>query len=1284
VDGSEPTGASSLYSEPLVISATTTLSARAFHPDYPDSGVASGAYVIDDYLVPPTLDPSGGSYRLALDVQVSCANTGVVVHYRTDGEAATVDDPAVVCGGSIHVDHTASISVISARGASTSDVGWTNFRISGDVSVGAHRRLLLRPDGTVWEWPEDADLAAVGLSDVIAIAAGGTHNLALKADGTVWAWGENDEGQLGNGTNDASATPVQVNVVTGVTAIAAGAQHSMALGTEDGVPRVWAWGAGANGELGDGASTASSLPVPVSGIANPVAIACGEHHSMALTQDGVVWVWGNGEAGQIGDGSTSSSAVPVAVTLASAATRIAAGDTQSLTILDDATLRGWGLGWGPSPVVAHTCDYSDGEGEGGDGGFCSPLDLTSVQDADAGASHVLVRQTDRFTSWAPPIANDFAPLDAFVDPSDPVVHFSTAGNFNLAATETGTVWSWMQGEAPSLVANISGPPLPLPPVLSPPPGRYYSEQTVTVAMPSGDATMYYTTDGREPTEASAVLTSGSNLAIDRNTSLRILSSQDGRTARLSDATYLLQVMTPTIDAVSSTADQPFSVVVHVTTPDAVVHYSFTGIPSEDDPSVPSDGSISVTPPAQLFLLGTRTAWTPSELATAIYTYGVSAPRLQPPGGRYTGPITVMLTSATAGSTIWYSIDGGLEQAIPSGSTIVVDRSQVVTALARREGLPDSALTTESYRFGLPAPTLLAERVGGDESSLYLRGATVVTGGVVRCTFDGSDPNVTSADCRRARAVDQSVVVRARTFKLGWDPSPIAEQPFSVAAPAVTAPMIALESGTYPSTRQVRVSVETPGAVIHYTTNGATPTTSDPVIASGDTVAVDRSLVLKARAWAGSDVSVTAGADYLISGAITVGNKTALALKTDGTIWGFGVNNFGQLGGVPSNGSLTPQQADIDSVVALATGTAHSVAVRADGSVWSWGANDAGQLGIGDMTVSASTSPVAIAVNDAIDVAVSGVSAALDATGHVWVWGQVYPWMTPEDRAVRSAPFRVDGQQCARLYGGNGLICVDVAGAAWWWDDSTRTFVPDPFADGLLGQVQDALLLAEGDIIGATASGGVRRPNVPSSLLLSDDVLTGQDGVAYRDWNQPDRRQASLEAELTVAVARSAMVGADGALWRWGSNDWGQVGDGTTIDRPDATRVAGLSLFGGTWLLEDADGDGLTNLLELYYRTDPYDRDTNGDGVSDGGSVAMGRDPVSVDLDGDGVSNAVELKNGTDPLRPDTDGDGVPDGTDTFPLDPTRSTPGTPAPDDHTPPDITLTSPAGAVLISSVP
>src|SRR5205823_208038 len=129
-----------------------------------------------------------------------------------------------------------------------------------------------------------------GLSGVTAIAAGGLHSLALKSDGTVWAWGYNAYGALGNGTAISSSTPVQVSGLSGVTALAGGYGHSLAL-KSDGTVR--AWGYNYYGELGNGTAFNDSLtPVQVSGLSGVTAIAGGEFHSLALKSVGTVSAWG--------------------------------------------------------------------------------------------------------------------------------------------------------------------------------------------------------------------------------------------------------------------------------------------------------------------------------------------------------------------------------------------------------------------------------------------------------------------------------------------------------------------------------------------------------------------------------------------------------------------------------------------------------------------------------------------------------------------------------------------------------------------------------------------------------------------------------------------------------------------------------------------------------------------------------------------------------------------------------------------------------------------------------
>ncbi len=158
---------------------------------------------------------------------------------------------------------------------------------------------------------------------MIAVAAGSNHSLALLSDGKVMAWGSNEEGQLGNGTTTNSDVPVVVKEaggkeLTGVTAIAAGGWSSFARLSNG---TVMAWGSNSEGQLGDATTANSDVAVPVKesaaktakALSGVTAIAAGGEHTLALLSDGKVMAWGDDEYGELGDGKTTKSDIPVTV-----------------------------------------------------------------------------------------------------------------------------------------------------------------------------------------------------------------------------------------------------------------------------------------------------------------------------------------------------------------------------------------------------------------------------------------------------------------------------------------------------------------------------------------------------------------------------------------------------------------------------------------------------------------------------------------------------------------------------------------------------------------------------------------------------------------------------------------------------------------------------------------------------------------------------------------------------------------------------------------------------------
>lgn len=153
---------------------------------------------------------------------------------------------------------------------------------------------------------------------VTAIAAGQYHSVALLEDGSVYSWGFNDHGQLGHGTRANALQPLPVTLSQKASRIAAGGSHSLAQ-LQDG--KLFAWGNGASGQLGDGARLDRLAPVPVLGYGTgPIegeaveSLAAGMSHSVAFFSSGRAATWGDNAFGQLGNGTTNGSDLPVSVT----------------------------------------------------------------------------------------------------------------------------------------------------------------------------------------------------------------------------------------------------------------------------------------------------------------------------------------------------------------------------------------------------------------------------------------------------------------------------------------------------------------------------------------------------------------------------------------------------------------------------------------------------------------------------------------------------------------------------------------------------------------------------------------------------------------------------------------------------------------------------------------------------------------------------------------------------------------------------------------------------------
>ena len=337
--------------------------------------------------------------------------------------------------------------------------------------------LALRSDGTVWAWggngsgglgngtrmDSEFPVQVLNLANVVALAAGGRnvgsgYGLALTSDGMVWAWGCNEWGQLGNGSTEDSTVPVRVVGLNQVVSIAAGPGSSWAI-TNDGV--VWGWGLWGSYFPGH---PSSAIPVQIDELPDVMAVAHGGIHSLALRNNRTVVAWGSNNTGQLGDGTCTDRATPVDVLELVDVVAIAAGrfwgtssyEGHSLALSADATVWAWGANDGGAL----------GNGDWGESAFSSiPLpvmDLTNVRKVAAGANTSYALKADGTVWWwgehieyVHDVEYEFRiePVPVQVSGLTDVVDIAVGDYHILVLKKDGTVWAWGWGGDGSLLGN---------------------------------------------------------------------------------------------------------------------------------------------------------------------------------------------------------------------------------------------------------------------------------------------------------------------------------------------------------------------------------------------------------------------------------------------------------------------------------------------------------------------------------------------------------------------------------------------------------------------------------------------------------------------------------------------------------------------------------------------------------------------------------------------------------------------------------------------------------------
>ena len=243
--------------------------------------------------------------------------------------------------------------------------------------------------------------------------------------------------------------------------------------------------------------------------------------------------------------------------------------------------------------------------------------------------------------------------------------------------------------------------------------------------------------------------------------------------------------------------------------------------------------------------------------------------------------------------------------------------------------------------------------------------------------------------------------------------------------------------------------------------------------------------------------------------VSVGGGYTLALKTDGALWAWGANGKGQLGNDSQKHTIAPVRIEPGSRFReIAAGTSHSLAIRSDGSLWAWGRNNEGQLGNGTRDFSATPVRVGTDTGWREIAAGEGHSLAIREDGTLWAWGlNDLGQLGDGTREMSLVPRKIgtSDRWSAVSAGKSHSIGLQKDGSLWAWGAN------------MYGQLGDR-----------------------TKVFKTTPVRVGTD----TDWSM-----------ISAGTYHNLALKKNGTLWAWGWNAFGQLGTGNAHDSSVPVRIS---------------------------------------------------------------------------------------------------------------------------------
>ena len=831
-DGNTPSADSPVYSGPILVESladqehVVTILASYTHPDYPTSAVWGGEYRITGTVSDPVILPSGGLYYTPVELSISSSNTGAAIYYTLNGEDPQAGDPGTYqYTGPFMLPGSGNITVKAQATRADwlpSAVVQELYQITGTVEITSHTMTPPPlPDGEFY-------LVEPGESVAVTIA-----DLALQpADAVLYYTLDNSLPGPDN-PNAYIYTPGSSIQFTNPTWISFKAYLNNWLPSQtvsyyyDVRTRVKV-NTFANGTVFDPAPGLSTTPVNVSISTNTAPAGASIYYSL----DG-------GDPDEL-------TGTPY---------------TEAISLFQSTTVKIIAYYPGLYPSVIHSGYFEI------TGTVAAPVFDPLPDNYDS--------PLDLSMSCSTPLADIYYSLDGSEPAQGSPSSFLYTGPVALGVGEhfvraRAFKANWDPSPISEGQYNISVLP---PPVFDLPEGLYYEPIVVHLSVPTvDDASIYYTTDGTDPTQGSNLYNPSLGIPVGAQTTMTIkaISVKTGwATSAVSQREYRVTgtVATPGFNPDGGVFTTAVSVIISSSTPDAVIRYTLDG----QDPSMEYgstyEAPLTISSSATLKARAYKTDWLPSEIHGAVYTIfgNIAEPEFTPGAGTYTAPVEVYISVNPPDASVYYTTNGSTPSEsngtlYVAGNPILISEDTLLKAAAFKTGWNPSSIASAQYVI----TGMVSSPVFSPGSGQYGAAQTVTISvnppqATIVYTLDGSEPTLTNGTVYSGPlTIETNTIVKAFAWLEGWDPSPVAVASYVING-AVGTPVISPAAGYYNTQQQISITAYPTTATIRYTLDGSVPSADNGAVYSGP-FTISQYTMVRAYAyldnWLDSDVAMS--------------------------------------------------------------------------------------------------------------------------------------------------------------------------------------------------------------------------------------------------------------------------------------------------------------------------------------------------------------------------------------------------------------------------------------------